>query len=144
MPKVQRGAKMKKLPKGICTIKLLRDITFEAVESSRRIRISLQKNDKVNVIIVEDLGDNVRMQITDQDNNTIVSKQVFEYHPYDLKGRIREKRRDANKRYREAEKDREKSQYTDIDALEQSCFNEGYIQALDEITTLLKMMPRHS
>jgi len=46
--------------------------------------------------------------------------------------------REARKAQDEAEEDREKSSWTDIDALEQSCYNEGVINVLKDLRDELK------
>lgn len=51
---------------------------------------------------------------------------------------ITEKLAVANELYAEAEEAREKSEYTDITALEQSEYNSGVIDILAELRTLLQ------
>jgi hypothetical protein len=45
---------------------------------------------------------------------------------------------EATEAYDEAEKAREDSSYTDIDALEQSCYNDGFRTALNTVLSLLQ------
>lgn len=47
--------------------------------------------------------------------------------------KIRAEIQEASKLRDEAEEARKKSDYTDIDALEQSCFNKGVISALNNV-----------
>ena len=54
-----------------------------------------------------------------------------------LRDWINKRLKESRKAYREAEKSREDSGWDDIDALEQSCYNEGVIDALEDIRARL-------
>ena len=54
-----------------------------------------------------------------------------------IKAWIKETREEAQKLLQEANKEREDSEYTDIDALEQSAYNEGVIETLRQLEEIL-------
>jgi hypothetical protein len=53
-----------------------------------------------------------------------------------IKAWIKVQRRVANERYKDAEDRRDKSDYTDIEALETSAYNQGILAALDKLELL--------
>jgi hypothetical protein len=58
--------------------------------------------------------------------------------PFDIKKWINAELKEARKGLKEADKARDKSDYTDIDALEQYCYNEGVIDTLVKLRGLLR------
>lgn len=58
-------------------------------------------------------------------------------HETELTGWIDQNLSEANGLYEEAEKDCEDSDYEDIDALEQSVYNEGVIRTLEDLKQLI-------
>jgi len=55
----------------------------------------------------------------------------------DIKKWIEKELKEAQKLLGEADKARDKSNYTDIDALEQYCYNQGVIDTLKKFRSLL-------
>jgi len=51
---------------------------------------------------------------------------------------IKEKRKEAQELYDEAEEARSESEYTDFDALDQSTYNNGVLATLDELEEFIK------
>lgn len=55
---------------------------------------------------------------------------------------IKERRAESKKSFHEAEEAREESQYTDIDALEQSVYNEAVLDTINDLGELLDKLRR--
>ncbi len=58
--------------------------------------------------------------------------------PFDIKKWIKKELKDARKELKAADKARDESDYQDIDALEQYCYNDGVITTLIELRSLLR------
>jgi predicted transglutaminase-like protease len=56
----------------------------------------------------------------------------------DIKKWIKAQLKEARKELKLADKARDESDYTDIDALEQYCYNDGVIDTLIELRSLLR------
>ena len=79
-----------------------------------------------------------KQTVTYDANGRIVSMKVGKKAPFDIKKWLNDKLKDARKESKAADKARDESDYRDIDAMEQYYYNDGVIDTLIELRTLLR------